>query len=117
MVDMIISDPSLSFFKFNVTFVAFLHSMCALHLKKKNPLYNYVQVGEQTEDNMYVQGTAALLLTICVNDNDNSDPKFNRSAIQQIIQHRIGAEIFKARLDKLIKSDSFTNAAKVCFRL
>ncbi|KAF2068712.1 hypothetical protein CYY_009964 [Polysphondylium violaceum] len=58
----------------------------------------------------HTQGLASLIFGICVFYMDDETAESNRSNLTSIINHRIGLNTFKEKLDLVRKSDSFLSA-------
>ncbi|KAG2466050.1 USO1 factor, partial [Polypterus senegalus] len=64
------------------------------------------------EDEQLVQGLCALLLGICIFYNDNSLENYTKEKLKQLIEKRIGKEIFIEKLGFINKHELYSRAAQ-----
>ncbi|XP_066994700.2 general vesicular transport factor p115 isoform X2 [Anabrus simplex] len=76
--------------------------------------YLTAQVGsnERDDNEELVQGLCAFLMGICVNFNDDSVPSFSKENLCQLIEKRVGLEVFLDKLGELSKHEQYSKAAK-----
>uniref|UniRef100_A0A915IDJ0 Vesicle tethering protein Uso1/P115-like head domain-containing protein n=1 Tax=Romanomermis culicivorax TaxID=13658 RepID=A0A915IDJ0_ROMCU len=86
------------------------------HLLQQTSLIPYLitQAGssEGEDSECLLQCLASFTLGVCVHFNDDSFAKYNQRALKQIIEKRIGVEIFLDKLETLTKSEQYARAAQ-----
>ncbi len=72
------------------------------------------QIGSNEHDELerLGQGLCAFLLGLCVIHNDDSVPKHSQSQLYQLIEKRIGFEVFMAKLSEVSKHEAYNKALK-----
>ncbi|XP_070186346.1 general vesicular transport factor p115-like isoform X2 [Littorina saxatilis] len=75
-------------------------------------LISQVSSSEGDELELIVQGLCAFLLGLCMVSNDDQNPSFTKASLKEIIQNRIGLEMFTDKLTSVGKNESYTRAAK-----
>ncbi|KAF7488902.1 General vesicular transport factor [Sarcoptes scabiei] len=73
-------------------------------------LTSQVSLIESDDVEYIVQGLCAFLLGICICYNDNSVPSFTRNDLCQIINNRIGKDIFIDKLSSIAKNEKYSQA-------
>ncbi|XP_030046521.1 general vesicular transport factor p115 isoform X3 [Microcaecilia unicolor] len=64
------------------------------------------------EEEQLVQGLCALLLGICIYNNDNSLENYTKEKLKQLIEKRIGKENFTEKLSFIPKHELYSKAAQ-----
>ncbi|XP_076450445.1 general vesicular transport factor p115-like isoform X2 [Babylonia areolata] len=75
-------------------------------------LISQVSSSEGDELELIVQGLCAFVLGLCMVSNDDQNPAFTKASLKEIIQNRIGLEMFTDKLTQVAKNESYTRAAK-----
>ena len=72
------------------------------------------QIGSNEHDEMerLSQGLCAFLLGLLIIGNDNSVPNFSQDELMQLIEKRIGCEIFLDKLSEVSKHEAYNRALK-----
>lgn len=72
------------------------------------------QIGSNEHDDLerLGQGLCAFLLGLCLLDNDNSVPNHTQDDLYQLIEKRIGGEVFLDKLGEISKHESYNRALK-----
>ncbi|KAK7491209.1 hypothetical protein BaRGS_00017480, partial [Batillaria attramentaria] len=75
-------------------------------------LISQVSSSEGDELELIVHGLCAFLLGLCMVCNDDQNPTFTKASLKEIIQNRIGLEVFTDKLTQVAKNECYTKAAK-----
>ncbi|XP_025090466.1 general vesicular transport factor p115-like [Pomacea canaliculata] len=75
-------------------------------------LISQVSSSEGDELELIVQGLCAFLLGLCMVFNDNQNSSFTKASLKEVIQNRIGEEVFADKLTQVAKNENYTRAAK-----
>lgn len=75
-------------------------------------LISQVSSSEGDELELIVHGLCAFILGLCMVCNDDQNPTFTKTSLKEIIQNRIGLEVFTDKLTQVFKNECYTKAAK-----
>ncbi|KAL8607337.1 hypothetical protein ACOMHN_039487 [Nucella lapillus] len=75
-------------------------------------LISQVSTSEGDELELIVQGLCAFVLGLCMVSNDDQNPAFTKASLKEIIQNRIGLEMFTDKLTQVARNEGYTRAAK-----